>query len=453
MDAFRDTGKFFLPESNHIVDGIITFNDAEGIKIELMNFLDPNSADGKYYPVVFGKLHDSGKITLFDVLETSLNINNILDQGTVSKKSKLVSHTLFVGSFFNTNEEVNGHSISLKLKNLDEWISISGFKHTHAEDNTTIISYKHPEIITCKIDSINKKISFITNFHESVNRTNVNLSQSVSMKIESLDGSKINYFNSQNDIKKIINFFSLLMGKNTYITQLELRENIQNSIIPHIAKVYFKPVFSREKDDMNVFDMIIPYGEISENFEACINKWFEIYSEIEHAYDTFFGSIANYHLYPFNIFLIRIHAIEAYHRMRIKTTERSTEEFLAYLKTIHDSLSGHKKISDWIDGKLKYANDKGLKQKLLEILNTENSLFKEYINNFEDFATVVSNTRNYYAHFDPVLKDKSLSEKDMIKYNHILKMIIEVIIIKELSLDREIIKKLARKYSYVKIGF
>jgi hypothetical protein len=108
-----------------------------------------------------------------------------------------------------------------------------------------------------------------------------------------------------------------------------------------------------------------------------------------------------------------VRALESYHRNTHNNNRLSEKEYIALVNKILNSLELNKEDTEWLANKLR-GNEPSLSKRLKELVNeNQNSYIKENIINKGKFSLSVSNTRNYYTHYDKSLEKKRLKGKEL----------------------------------------
>jgi len=454
MEEFKGRGLFWLPDlSEHKVPGEIYFLPNQGISIILNGIIDNNiTTNVRKYLVMFGEIHGKGRITLFDIFETKRNINYKINESS-SAMCEAKAMFLFVGEFFHLKQDILCNSINFTFNGLDEWLGKSGFKFPEKYPEFSCI-YKKPESLSFLITSTQKKIIFDWSVYYPSFRpiqTECNIQQEGGIIIKDSNNKEFPFFKFRGEIRKLLNLFTLLLNKKIFLKTISLNLKTQNKPPLDIKKIEIYYPINFWKEDMkviNYWDMLFTFDSLKDNFELLLNKWFESYNKLGYILDDFMGTIYNDGMFLSHIFLSRVQTIEIFHRSKYASTERSTEEFEKRLEMIKDKLKEHKKISEWLQGKLKHANEVNLQMRFKEILNKYNKLLNDYISDIESFSKKIMDTRNYYIHLDPRLKNDALSEIEMHPYIVRLKIIMLVLLFDELGISEKLISTvLNEKYS------
>ena len=390
---FSCKGQFWLPgKKKKRVSGIINYSPKEGINVSLFGILDyDEKRDPKRFEVIFGEVYREGKITLFDVFETRITSSHIFTDKVSTSESGLVASHLLMGEWFKS-KNITCNSIHLEVNNLHTWLGIHGFKSKFLKSGGISLTHKLPKEIYYKIDTIKRKIIFSRSIsYPSIGSIakDFELDEISLIKLESTENSKFVFFESIEIINQLVNFLTLVTDDTIFIEKLSflIKTNEPKPFDEKKVRVYFHRSFwKEEKNPKYNWEMLFTYKDLKKNFSKYLNNWFKSYNQLQYIYDVYMGTIYHDYMFLYHTFLTRIQAIESYHRKKVGTTERPLKEFNQRLKIISSALKGNKKIKKWLLGKLKHSNEKGLKERIVEILKQNEDLYKVYITDFNKFA-------------------------------------------------------------------
>jgi hypothetical protein len=185
-----------------------------------------------------------------------------------------------------------------------------------------------------------------------------------------------------------------------------------------------------------------------------ITKWFEYHEQLDSVLNLYFAVLFNPSLYINHRFLFLAQALEVYHN--------TNPEFVGYVQPKADFRARRDRIilaalpeeKEWLEGKLHYANQKTLAQRLAEILARNKTEAEQFISDFQRFADSVKNTRNYHTHFDEELKEKGKVTDDMAALVRLVSQIetlLGVCILKDLGITGAPIARLIDRYKRTEI--
>jgi predicted secreted protein len=139
-------------------------------------------------------------------------------------------------------------------------------------------------------------------------------------------------------------------------------------------------------------------------------------------------------------FLSTVHAIESYHRRTMKNFELPEKQHKKRIEEILNAVPHEHK--DWLENKLAYSNEPGLRRRLKEILEKFADVLNDFIPDKDLFIHKVVTTRNYLIHYDEKLKEQSAKREELYYLTQKIKILIEICLLKELGFTSDNIKSL-----------
>ena len=418
MKEFK--GEWFLANNQEIkIPGILTIDD-EHFKISLQLFSTHEISPQFNGQLVLG-LCALQKITIVNCYarsEEQIPFDFFI--------SDYAPHFVFVGCHFNSLEELNFKSISLRFNYLNHWLEekrVSSLKLEHQGDDSVVVKYFSRNDITIKL---NKDCNLV--FQRSCS-TNGVYGTELHLKVKHYATFVLEEHRSFKEFLnltvKLQNILMLCIGKPLSILErigfsekaidlnetnfLKLEQNpiaiYQHSEIENIAK----------NDFIHFSKFLISFARSSaQEIESLIIKWFEEYEKFEPVYDIFFHAIkpiwrgdsftmsnVTYN----NAFLNIVQALESYHRIKFKkkaTLENRIKELLKNKKIFaflfNNELDIAKNLVKWRDS-LTHINHQ--KSTDIEVINWFNkaqiilivNLFKDLGIDEEKIKQTISSSR------------------------------------------------------------
>ena len=311
-------------------------------------------------------------------------------------------------------------------------------------------NYKNFAEYKCVNIKLNR-FEIIFSLSYSITSTNISFCIKPNYIIQIVYENKTHIETILTDINIIKKFLTFLMHDETEIKLMTcMVENEFNTL--NKTNVYSK-FFDKTIEKLNSFDILIEFDEI-EDIQLIFSNWFKISEKYQPLFDIYFMNFAN-ESYPEYLFLSYTQALESYLRknekyidnyMRIEEYETIKNQIIDFIQELIKN-EDHKNS---LENKIKFGNEISLRKRLKELINDLKNF--EIINKIIDgnknkFISKVVDNRNYYTHYDDSSNFKKDPKKlDILNFN--LKILIELIILKELGFDEKFIdKKLMIKYS------
>ena len=346
------------------------------------------------------------------------------------------------------NENLTFNVVDVKFNNLEEWMEIPVVEQKTDEKITINFPSK---LKSYELNKFTLRLFCNKKIHGSLNRYEI----TNDFKIRLEYPKKITFDELLNDINLIKNFLSLCMYNQTEIQKLTLISEDKTGNEQEI-NVYSK-FFKQTNIPLNFHSILLHYSELEEEFVKIFNRWFEIYDIFENTIYLYFMTIS-YKTNAETLFLTYTQSLEAFIRknnnfnkfyMDKSDYENIKQEFGEFLDKLNLNDSSHEQS---LKNRIKYGNEYSFRKRLNVLINYLNEY--EVINNLNDeyngnFVKTIVDTRNYYTHYgDEFTFTKS--GRDLLFLAYDLKLIIELCILHELKLPKELInKKLSNKlYNY-----
>jgi hypothetical protein len=367
------------------------------------------------------------------------------------RTSKVYPDVVFVGSYFNSKDEILFEAMSIRYKHLDEWANISGFniKYNRKEKETSI-KYKHPDSIRAQIYP---DLAISIRFNAKIPlgaTTKLKIEQNSEFHIVSTEPRDFDFYQGLN--RKLHNFLSLAVLKNLYPIYLVGKTKDKK------VEIYYKNIFTTAKEEKNLtrFDILFPLRPIETNLKYYLRRWIEKSDRFKPVHDLYFGSVHSPKMYLEFRLLSYCQAIEAYHRRLSKCEYQDRGDFLenVYPKLI-DAIPGgiDKDHRTSMKGRLRYLNEYSLRKRLNRIYKTHEKSIIKLIPNKSKFIGSLVDTRNFFTHYDDSLKCNSASGEELYLLIERIKFVIEVCFLNDIGFYAHQINSLiakTHKYDYLK---
>jgi hypothetical protein len=154
-------------------------------------------------------------------------------------------------------------------------------------------------------------------------------------------------------------------------------------------------------------------------------------------------------MYSKQKFLYVVQAIETYHRRRFANNVLPKDVHKARIREILEhTVEEHR---EWLKEQLNYSNEPRLRQRVKEILDMLEDAVSALITDKDAFAKNVVNTRNYYTHYDPHLKDKVAQGIKLYVLTEQLSYLLQACLLVELGISKQkCAELLIRNQGYVR---
>jgi hypothetical protein len=190
-------------------------------------------------------------------------------------------------------------------------------------------------------------------------------------------------------------FLNLAAAHPNSVTSLSAQVEDRKIVIHSSQSAYKKQTRS---SDFHHGLMLFSAEDIAEDPASYVNKWFAIEQEMKDVCELFFGVHYDQGAFSTNRLLNVVQALEAYSRVRYGEYKICKEDHKCRSNVIVDSAPNQHK--DWLRQALSYANNKSLKEYLINLIEGAKPLSERLFSNPDEFSKWVRDTRNYLTHRD-----------------------------------------------------
>lgn len=431
-------------------DGDLIFNKSNGGIVLSIYYKDQNhflAWDNQplYINEITGTLNQKIKCILTDCKVVKRHT-----QAFVKHHIIIVAKSIFFGISKRKKQNIKFNEMHFKISNIFAWTKLNGFKELFDnKDYWLNIVYESKDRVSVKIDD-NTTIEFVPTmgaFNPNMLVENVNLNQFVSIYIKK--NIPTIYDNFFDDLNKVINLITLATNKRININKIEcidyskfyMLENTKDYIKYEMMSHKIKLDDNIEEDSkIQIMDYLFDLPEMI--IDNKIQVWFNTYDKYRNIYNLYLLGIKND--IPLEIrFCNLMQAIELLHSIKFSRKKK-------FIKHIKEKFIANPEIIDDIENNI-YQKESGfiiLRSRLIDIFTNDFELTKSvnmYINVIP-FANILSDSRNYYTHYNDAKRNKCVV-KDNLKYSvAILEYSVSSYILKELGFSLDYINK-KQKYT------
>lgn len=429
----------FPSEPRKLFPGNLKYKSDEGATLILYGFLEgPNDIkEWLNTDIILGITYSGPKITLIGCKQIKKKIS--LDYPFRITIAFNINYVI-IGQHFRKIEDLKFNEIGVNFNNLDEWVNISGFNFEDNDDEI-IIKYRAPKTKKVYIDpgweiSLGLKISGPSH---SIVQKEGKIEQEVNVIIKSKEPRLFE------DCRGVIDIFQDLLSfavmEPIFPLNIEGKNELGNvTILYKYSDIYLK------NNMVYPDDMLFIFGDISENFEEIIKKWFENRIQAKISYDLYFGTLYNPKMYLHHTFLSIIQAIESFHREVYESYEMHPDEHKARITEILDVIP---KYREWLEQKLNYSNEPSLRKRLTELYDKYSIILNKYIKNEKKYVNKIISTRNDLIHPDSSHVNKAMQGKELYNIIKYAKLLLEICFLNQMGFSiAEILIFLERNKKY-----
>jgi len=485
LDKFQFEGVFWFGSNKaDYFPGSLSYSPDKGIlltvfrdgnrSIEALNevFQDHGEID-----VIQGSLIGKGYVTLLGANNINSNTGlGLFGMGSVEEHLHTFSKDtyqidfLFIGDHIENPDSIDIQSVSFQSSYLDIWNSLFSYissRNISAKERAVSFSETYPSV-NAHIDKIDSDISFTTvGYFQSQS-----LPQKKNFELPDLElfhedfirltpNTKHRFKWYLDQIQKLQRFFSFCINRPIFIHKLNLYSEINaEKYIPPIQVIYRQPGI--DKIDKSIPDnMLIDLNDIKEHLAFALDTFFRFHDELD--FQPVFELFASQYYYQdtnlINQFLNICQALETYHRKKQPDSYYRNPQILKeYLTPVEETIKslpsqfkGLKFNSDKkkkISSSLYKSNTFSLLDRFNQLTHSEFSITHLEVPDPSYFNKLVSDTRNYYTHYE--LGSKIVLEPSQLYIANIqLKLWLSALLSKCFGIDEEkIIYRIKKSHYY-----
>lgn len=430
-------GVWFLPDSEVTVQGHLSVTDFV-IDLQLTDPNDRQLSDKKEvqdieelkYPVIYGHGSYGEKITLYDC-------SGYLD----SFNAKLM---LYGDQHYKPFDEQKFKILGVHIPSFDHWISGDSFKKTVGENGFSI-QYQTPDNVYIVLnDKLDLSIDFEC-FQPSTEKKNkVNLHQFalVNFIVKGEEGMNLpELLNYLLYFQQLVSFLSRdganVSAARVYSTVEQYEKNKFLGTMVYGGTPFNKfesPIPERSRN------YLVSRKNVNEDLGSFVSNWFSFASGGQHILKLMFLDYFYRGAFDENNFLNLIRVLEVYHIYKFPGKPMPDADFKLKLADIIAGVPDEHKVE--VREYLAFKNELTLDQRLTKLFSEveDNKIGFDYCYN-DEFKRKVKQSRNYYTHYNPNLKDKAVKGEELEKLTVSCRALINYLILKHLEVPEEVLKE------------
>jgi hypothetical protein len=455
-------GTWFLPQNpDKRLSGTLTFDLQNGAILELIGSFDDNDflPDLRNEDFICGVTTESKEVTLYKSFITHRS-GPVLVSGSEIGISvvKYIVNYVFICAHIQKQEDLKFNGIKCQIRNLDEWIGISGFKNKRLneeqiEKKEFEIKYRLPEQIKFKLD---KNITGTFNFKIkppgwSSFQKEYRLKQNIEVIFSAEEDQDFElltdyYYQFQNFL--ILGLYSKTHPYGITLSSKKFVKDVgfETEILQRKDVYLYVAISNRDetKSLQSTFDMFFGYHDIKEKFPELIKKWFVEYEVLKPATNLLMEQFYNAGRFSENTFLNLAQAAETFHARINNHTKMSKIEYAEMKKNILTAVD--RKYHNWLREQFSFGNNLNLAQRLDELVQfVSTETLEKIIGDKKEFADQIRWSRNYYTHYSPSGKKKALSGTPLFHLSEKIKIVLTCAMLKQIGLSIETIEILLKR--------
>lgn len=418
MPAFQRQGLFWLPENtDHEVAGTLSWDPEEGLRLELLGFLDKNRDDSPWtaswgsetsddaYPIVHGVLKKGFRNGIFSGEARWLSIFNCESVGSLVPSSGIAGETLHP-TFVALGNDIPSElftGVYLRSERLRDWRSISGFQHQRKMEKARLtertLTWTPPENEDVTAEATTWTLG--TGWRESDQQSEAPVFAEIPY-ITAVCDHQLSIRELLRDLVAPIDSLLTFAFDAPVLHEVWGIQEAERRTEADPGKQYVRILFERvgkgvTRTKPQTIPLVSPH-KFPGGWKALIPEWLRVREALGDLSGLYFG--AEFAPAPFveTRFLMIVQAVEGYHR---RSKEFSSDLFprLEHRKRKQAILeSAPREHREWLKTALHRSNQPSLRGRLLDLAQTTQLTLKEIIPSPEAFASRCAELRNHYAH-------------------------------------------------------
>lgn len=357
----------------------------------------------------------------------------------------IVAKSLFFGLKNKKKSTIKFNEINFELSNIFQWSKLNGFEQSFDDAEYRYnLKYKFKEMVSVRIDD-NTIVEFSPILGKINGNTlveNITVSQFVSIKIKKDKSAE--YGDFFKDLEKVIDLIMIATKKKISIKKIICLDYTKYQVF-YEKKDYFKfeMIDSRinylENDNpsssIEINNYLFDLPEI--NKECKLENWFKKYNEYRNIYNLYLLGIKND--VPIEIrFTNLMQALELMHSIKFSRKKK-------FYKHIETKFMDNKKLIDNIKNNVDQFKSPYiiLRSRIIDVLINNFALTSNYdmASKAIDLADILTDSRNYYTHYNSSKKSKAVVKNNLKSSIFILEYLNSCYILEELGFSIEYINK------------
>lgn len=413
------SGYFWLPGNDEYkAPGTLRICDGGNISLEIVgsfsgptgstNDVHENTSIGR----IIGHVEKAGLVTLERCIFTK---RPYAFGGIV--RSQIIVNWAVLGVAFDPDEEILFDTFTASIENLDEWLAVSGISsELDDEFKSFSIHYKRPDDLTLiDKDGLSINVQFSHNVPFGTEVSNAVVKQRAFLRASTSEPRKPEYFMSV--FGRLRDFLSFAVDETVSLHSVSATNSSINVKIgegkskPAEMNVYYGATNHVDASPkINLHRALFRYGNISENLESIISSWISLYDKIAPSLNLYFATRAGAHKYLDSRFLALAQALETLHRRTSTETVMLPTEFDELLDILVGACPQEQ--SEWLKQRLAYGNEISLARRVACLLEPFSRHFGTKTER-KRLVRLITNTRNYFTHYDQELSSKAATGRDL----------------------------------------
>ncbi|WP_148661757.1 HEPN domain-containing protein [Pseudomonas putida] len=447
-EKYERAGVFWLPaKPERKVPGTLTIANGGVVELSLHGSLDGGglidslkSPGSNYIGRIVGEVVKDGYVTI----EKCQYANRSFSLGKGLSQNRIRATQVFVGFGSNDDSPIEMTHFSFRVDGADAWFAKTGLEIDFGEDNEFHATYTPLKSIVTQVEDFKLVISFGHSITPS--QFSLSLNQKVKFELSSDRERPVSDFMSA--AFKITNFISFGLDITVGLHDVKVgSRSLTEEVLGVKRLLEFQLYYSSlpevlEEPEVGKSIFLFLYPDVQDKFDKVLGDWFAAYENIKSALDLYFSVATGAHRYTDGRFLALIQGLETFHRTISDETLKDEAVFRRDLARV--LWSAPKDLRRWVHGRTRYGNELTLGTRLSRIMKP----FASSLGNAKarsKFVSGVTDTRNYFTHYNPTLKSRALDGAELLRASYKLEALFQLCLLQTIGFTEEEISKLMKR--------
>ena len=391
------------------------------------------------YPILLGMSDDGQGMTAFgcQVIGGTLPF---MSPGTLKLWPKILVHDVH----FESVEDFQLFSLSVRFSNLDTWVDISGFEIRPSPTLYPVeIRYAKPEPLECQIESgLTIGVVFAVSGPNLLPRSDLQIVQRAWLRVKTDEARP--YEELERTVMRLSDLVALAIGQPLRPLEFSGTCDVRDGHGGAFKRIPLKIIHNREPiapelPDVDSEDMLFTASSIAGRFGELVKTWFESHPEPGALYQLYFGTLRSPSMYLEQRFINMFQALESHDR---RTRVHSLEQLAKHqerLDRIHKAVT--RKDQKWLKNYLRHSHEPTAADRIRYLVDSvdANWLLDEAA------ITLAGDFRNFNTHFGPDVEKRLPPREErsnsMFDLSKRLRVLCEMLLLSQLGFSKNWMKQ------------
>lgn len=448
-----ESGYWWIPEEpSRRYPGRLSFDSKDGARLELsVERETPSfSREEKDFPLIHGTTSSGRDITLVNCYLTQDRWSN----AGISTQT-IFGHLILDGFHLPSVESENIRSISATVPFLSSWLGTTGIDVKHTND------FHDFEITYRQVPPLSAMIGPSMRMEVSVRPAGIPIAAGPGTEVKIRENIWLSlkpemprsYRQLLDSLHVAFDFFTFVCMDLCFAEDIQLEANFHprtltgGMIIYPIAHFHYMPVYSpKNRRTLHPMDVFLKRSDLANHFEPVLARWFETSAQLRSVRVLYVSALYGDHPYVENKFLSVCQAAEVFHRHfrrgEYMDTNRYENEVLPLLIAgIPANLPAD--LVKVMQQRFAYLNELSLAKRLKDLVAENKEIIIKFVPEINDVLRGIVAARNQFTHFSHKNKRPDLNGETILYYVNVLRMIVELSVLREVGVPPEILREAA----------